>query len=219
MFILMSRRMTKPTKWSVRPAKTQISLGIRPVWSESSLCAQWVAEDPSFLHVNSKDSDQTGRMLRLIRVFTGRTGHFILSWGCSFTTMICTSRIHSISEFIHFAQMTKPTKWHVRPAKTQISPAPGWSESSLGAVILLVVSWGSSNVQSHEKMDLSIVLETCMHIHSIGPKMWLHIVCANSKGSGETAQMCRLAWALAVCLWDRYHFLMSWLKSWPSHTL
>ena len=25
--------MTKPTKWHVCPAKTQISLGIRPVWS------------------------------------------------------------------------------------------------------------------------------------------------------------------------------------------
>ena len=29
--------MTKLTKWHVRPAKTQISLGIRPDWSESSL--------------------------------------------------------------------------------------------------------------------------------------------------------------------------------------
>ena len=28
----------KTNKVSVRPAKTQISLGIRPVWSESSLC-------------------------------------------------------------------------------------------------------------------------------------------------------------------------------------
>ena len=35
----MSRIVTKPTKWHVRPAKTQISLGIRPVWSESSLSA------------------------------------------------------------------------------------------------------------------------------------------------------------------------------------
>ena len=35
----MSRLMTKPTKWHVRTAKTQISLGIRPVWSESSLSA------------------------------------------------------------------------------------------------------------------------------------------------------------------------------------
>ena len=35
----MSRDMTKPTKWHVRPAKTQISLGICPVWSESSFSA------------------------------------------------------------------------------------------------------------------------------------------------------------------------------------
>ena len=54
-------------------SKTQISLGIRPVWSESSLCAQWVAKDPSFLHADSEDSDQTGRMPRLIWVFAGRT--------------------------------------------------------------------------------------------------------------------------------------------------
>ena len=35
----LSRIATKPTKWHVRPAKTQISLGIRPIWSESSLSA------------------------------------------------------------------------------------------------------------------------------------------------------------------------------------
>ena len=54
------------------PAKTQISLGIRPVWSESSLCAQWVAKGPRFLHADSEDSDQTGRMPRLIWVFARR---------------------------------------------------------------------------------------------------------------------------------------------------
>ena len=62
----MSRLKTKPTKWHVRPAKTQINLGMRPVWSESSLCAQWVAKDPRFLHVDNEDSDQTGWMPRLI---------------------------------------------------------------------------------------------------------------------------------------------------------
>ena len=68
----------------MRPAKTQISLGIRPVWSEFLLCAQWVAKDPSFLHADGEDSDQTGRMPRLIRVFAGRTRHFlVLSWGGS----------------------------------------------------------------------------------------------------------------------------------------
>ena len=58
----ISRLLTKPTKWSVRPAKTQVSLGIRPVWSESSLCTQWVAKDLSFLHADSEDSDQTGHL-------------------------------------------------------------------------------------------------------------------------------------------------------------
>ena len=33
------------SKWQVRPSKTWISLGIPPVWSESSLCTQWIAKD------------------------------------------------------------------------------------------------------------------------------------------------------------------------------
>ena len=42
----------KNNKLTVRPAKTQIILGIRPVLSESSLCAQWVAKDSSFLRAD-----------------------------------------------------------------------------------------------------------------------------------------------------------------------
>ena len=58
---------------SVRPVKTQISLGIRPVWSESSLSA-WRKLGSLATHwAHSEDSDQTGRMPRLIWVFTGRT--------------------------------------------------------------------------------------------------------------------------------------------------
>ena len=34
----LSCSMTKPTKWPVRPAKTQNSLGIRPVKSDQKLC-------------------------------------------------------------------------------------------------------------------------------------------------------------------------------------
>ena len=69
----MSRLMSKPTKWHVRPAKTQISLGIRPVWSESSLSA-WRKLGSLATHwAHSEDSDQTGRMPRLIWVFAGRT--------------------------------------------------------------------------------------------------------------------------------------------------
>ena len=71
-------RHDKTNKVIVSPAKTQISLGIRPVWSESSLCAQCVAQDPMFLHADSEDSDQTGP---LIWVFAGRT-HSLLVLSC-----------------------------------------------------------------------------------------------------------------------------------------
>ena len=65
--------MTKPTKWHVRPAKTQISLGIHPVWSESSLSA-WRKLGSLATHwAHSEDSDQTGWMPRLIWVFAGCT--------------------------------------------------------------------------------------------------------------------------------------------------
>ena len=44
-------------KMSVRKAKTLIRLCIHPVWSEYSLCTQWVIKDPSFHHVDCEDSD------------------------------------------------------------------------------------------------------------------------------------------------------------------
>ena len=69
----------KTNKMIVCPAKTKISLGERPVWSESSLCAQWVAKDPSFLHADSGDPDQTRQMPRLIWV---RWGHMSFCWFC-----------------------------------------------------------------------------------------------------------------------------------------
>ena len=48
----MSHLMTKPTK--LLCAKSD----------QSSLCAQWVAKDPRFLHADSEYSDQTDLSLR-----------------------------------------------------------------------------------------------------------------------------------------------------------
>ena len=55
----MSRLMTK----QLNDMCAQRRLG--SAWAsaqsdQSSLCAQWVAKDPSFLHADSEDSDQTG---------------------------------------------------------------------------------------------------------------------------------------------------------------
>ena len=102
----LSHDMTKETKW-VCAQQRQISLGIRPVWSESSLCAQWVAKTPSFLHADSED--WSAGMTRLIWVFAGRTCHSVLA----------------VQLFIK-CLMIWATTWQ---------KCPGWSESSPGAHI------------------------------------------------------------------------------------
>ena len=62
---------------NVRPAKIQISLGIRPAWSLSSLSAWGKLGSLATYWVHSEDSDQTGRMPRLICVFARRTCYFV----------------------------------------------------------------------------------------------------------------------------------------------
>ena len=54
----------------MRLAKTQISRGR----SESSLCTQWVAKDPSFLHVASEEADAQADLSSL---GTCLSGHFV----------------------------------------------------------------------------------------------------------------------------------------------
>ena len=63
--VQMSHDMTKPTKWLCAQQR------LRSAWAstqsdQSSLCTQWAAKDPSFLHANSEDSDQTGSTLTLL---------------------------------------------------------------------------------------------------------------------------------------------------------
>ena len=58
----MSGIVRKRTSGFVRPAKIQISLRIRAVWSESSLGAFWIAKDAEFLQTDNEDSDRTAHM-------------------------------------------------------------------------------------------------------------------------------------------------------------
>ena len=75
----------KTNKMTVHPAKTQISLGICPVWSESPL-STWKKLGSLATHwMHSEDSDQTGRLPRLIWVLAGHTVILlVLSWGGSY---------------------------------------------------------------------------------------------------------------------------------------
>ena len=65
------RNARKHTFGHMRPAKIQIGLRIRTVWSEPSLDAFWIAKDAKFL-VSTK-TDQTAQVRRMIWVFVGRT--------------------------------------------------------------------------------------------------------------------------------------------------
>ena len=61
MVLHLSRLMTKPTKWNVRPTKSQISLRIRPAWSESSLSAWRKLGSLTTNWAHSEDSDLSYR--------------------------------------------------------------------------------------------------------------------------------------------------------------
>ena len=59
--------------------------------SECLLCTQWVAKDPSFRHADSEDSDQTGRMPRLICL---RWAHMPFCWFCHELAHLLCMRSH-----------------------------------------------------------------------------------------------------------------------------
>ena len=87
----------------MRPAKTQISLGIRPVWSESSLSA-WKKLGSLVTHLaHSEDAGQTGWMPRLIWIFAGRPCQFVGFVMMQFNYMIC----HSWNIYFHFTRWNK----------------------------------------------------------------------------------------------------------------
>ena len=92
----------KTNKITVRPAKSQISLGICPVWSESSLCTQWVAKDPSFLQADSEDwSDWADAQADLSLWWV----HMSFYWFCHEAAHFSFTYNHSLS--LHKASIDK----------------------------------------------------------------------------------------------------------------
>ena len=82
----------KTNKMTVRPLKTAQS-------DQSLLCAQWVAKNPSFLHEDSKDSDQTGWMPRLICL---RWAHMPFCWFCRDVAHFMPTSIMTWQNILHY---------------------------------------------------------------------------------------------------------------------
>ena len=120
----MSRNMTKLTKWHVRPAKTQISLGIRPVWSEYSLSAwrskAWVVSYPL-------SAQRTKTVIRLVGYpcwFESLLGAQLFCWFCHEAAHIRGQTEKKINNDNNDkSQLSNVTRKHViggfRPGKAQ----------------------------------------------------------------------------------------------------
>ena len=73
----VNRVTIKPTIWHVRPAKTQISLGICPVWSESSLSAWRNIKSLATQWAHSKDWSDRADAQADPSLRWAHTGHFV----------------------------------------------------------------------------------------------------------------------------------------------
>ena len=133
--------MTKTTKWHLRPAKTQISLGIRPVWSESSLlrcssCGQrrlwsdW-ADAQADLSLHWAHSHFVGFVMRRLNYiinqdFFNLKGYWYYSFGLIFSFLIRQFfMVRNCLFCLLYVMIWEPehskTNKPVRPSKTQIS--------------------------------------------------------------------------------------------------
>ena len=86
---LISQCMTKLTMRLVQPAKTQISLPICTVWSESLLISCAFYSLPAIHRGMNKNLCHTGWMNRLIWVFAGHTGLIVGFVVCWLKSIIC----------------------------------------------------------------------------------------------------------------------------------
>ena len=171
----MSRMMRKPTNWSVRPARTQISLGIRPVWSKSSLCAQWVAKDSSFLHADSEDwSYWTDAQANL----NLRWAHMPFCWFCHEVTQLpnstpllfitdgghfqgwCMKSLGRPASSGHHCLTKLPSGSHVIAASTGCMTKFHWSRPLIPPfchIIALIATSASTNVSYKNKWKLRVL--------------------------------------------------------------
>ena len=82
-----SLNVIKRTFGHIYPANIQISLRLRAVWSESSLCAVCIDKDTKCLHANKEDRTvETARLRRLIRVLAEKISDLTLQLSYSIKT-------------------------------------------------------------------------------------------------------------------------------------
>ena len=101
------------------------------------LCALWVANDQRFLHADSEDSDQTGRMPRLIGVCCRTHGQFVgfvMLWLHKVQTLILTYMDH-VKRICYLSPMRAAkvqASLRIRPVSPEPSLLPHTNSESRG---------------------------------------------------------------------------------------
>ena len=162
--------MIKQTKWMCSQQR------LRSAWAstlsdQSSLCSQWVAKDPNFLHANSKDSESDWADAQADP--SRRWAHMPLCWFC-----------HEAAHFKTTAYGMKPDDYH----KSLFEPC-----HEITVLFVLHKPILQIHMQPSNGARCLIFGQTL--------RLLPHFICVNSKGSGETAhptvQMHKLPWAFA----------------------
>ena len=138
----LSHLMTKLTKWWCAQQRLRYSFYSKSeIRSESSLSAQWVAKDPSFLHADSEDSDQAGRMPRLIWDFSLGAQSFCWFWhDVAHLSSLFLNKSKYFRQRYKLEHEKNPTNRHRRQTKTQISLGD-WFTSAQADQCLLCALW------------------------------------------------------------------------------
>ena len=108
-YIIWFASSAKRTFGHARPAKIQIRLRIRAVWSESSLGAFWIAKEAMCLHADNEDWSDCTRWVH-VRRYVPHVWRLLLI--CSYLILMH----YNMSQ-----RTTKPTIRPVWPAKTPIN--------------------------------------------------------------------------------------------------
>ena len=110
----MSCLMTKPTKRHVHPTKTQINLGIHPVWSESSVSAWRLLGTQSFCWFGMRQLSCMIMLLGLV-IFNAwpisfSLLHFVQSQPMLMPFLLCTFTFTSLHITLFLGRL-RPIKW------------------------------------------------------------------------------------------------------------
>ena len=185
----------------MRPATTQISLGIRQVWSESSLSAWRKLGSLATYWAHSENSDQTWWMPRLIWVFVCAQS---FSWFCHEAAHFMFNKTIELCMFSVFSKISpRPIISSLLFYFFCLDFYEGiWAPSS-EFVSSSIPSWQTLTAHA-QPFRGARALAFCLKVPLDSLLVW-----ASSEGSGETARMRRLAWTFAARIGDKYQIRLS----------